>query len=137
MACIPRFVCSALAADDDNFVCLLNAILGLGQGDLAKAVGELIRRVPEQSSGDARAKLLTETELLREHKMYAEAEQVMAEANKRFPDDTDLPVDGNQCTQDVCTAGVPSNPAQPADTAAVCDLKKNPREAKQYIIKVN
>jgi urea transport system substrate-binding protein len=26
---------------------------------------------------------------------------------------------------------------QPADTAAVCDLKKNPREAKQYIIKVN
>jgi urea transport system substrate-binding protein len=25
----------------------------------------------------------------------------------------------------------------PADTAAVCDLKKNPREAKQYIIKVN
>jgi branched-chain amino acid transport system substrate-binding protein len=26
---------------------------------------------------------------------------------------------------------------KPADTAAVCDLKKNPREAKQYIIKVN
>jgi urea transport system substrate-binding protein len=26
---------------------------------------------------------------------------------------------------------------QPADTAAVCDLKKNPHEAKQYIIKVN
>jgi branched-chain amino acid transport system substrate-binding protein len=25
---------------------------------------------------------------------------------------------------------------QPADTAAVCDLKKNPRDAKQYIIKV-
>jgi urea transport system substrate-binding protein len=25
----------------------------------------------------------------------------------------------------------------PADTAAVCDLKKNPREAKQYIIKAN
>ncbi len=25
----------------------------------------------------------------------------------------------------------------PADTAAVCDLKKNPRDAKQYIIKVN
>jgi branched-chain amino acid transport system substrate-binding protein len=26
---------------------------------------------------------------------------------------------------------------KPDDTAAVCDLKKNPREAKQYIIKVN
>lgn len=26
---------------------------------------------------------------------------------------------------------------RPADTAAVCDLKKNPREAKQYVIKVN
>jgi branched-chain amino acid transport system substrate-binding protein len=26
---------------------------------------------------------------------------------------------------------------KPMDTAAVCDLKKNPREAKQYIIKVN
>ena len=26
---------------------------------------------------------------------------------------------------------------KPADTAAVCDLKKNPRDAKQYIIKVN
>ena len=59
------------------------------QGKMNEA-RELIRRVPEQSPGDARAKLLTETELLREHKMYAEAEQVMAEANKRFPDDTDL-----------------------------------------------
>jgi hypothetical protein len=31
-------------------------------------------------------------------------------------DDTDLPVDGNQCTDDVCTAGVPSNPSLPAGT---------------------
>jgi tetratricopeptide (TPR) repeat protein len=59
------------------------------QGKMKEA-RELIRRVPEQSPGDARAKLLAETELLRENKMYAEAEQVMAEANKRFPDDTDL-----------------------------------------------
>ena len=29
----------------------------------------------------------------------------------------DLPVDNNQCTNDVCTAGVPSNPPLPADTA--------------------
>jgi tetratricopeptide (TPR) repeat protein len=59
------------------------------QGKMKEA-RELIRRLPEQSPSDARAKLLAETELLREHKMYAEAEQVMAEANKRFPDDTDL-----------------------------------------------
>ena len=32
-------------------------------------------------------------------------------------DDTDVPVDGNQCTQDVCMSGMPSNPPQPAETA--------------------
>jgi len=31
-------------------------------------------------------------------------------------DDTDLPADGNQCTQDLCSGGVPSNPAQPIST---------------------
>jgi len=31
-------------------------------------------------------------------------------------DDTDLPVDGNDCTSDVCTAGVPSNPNLPEGT---------------------
>src|SRR4029078_8016468 len=51
---------------------------------------ELIRKVPEQSPGDARAKLLAETELLRDRKMYAEAVLVMAQASKAFPDDTDL-----------------------------------------------
>jgi hypothetical protein len=29
-------------------------------------------------------------------------------------DDTDLPADGNICTQDVCSGGVPSHPPQPA-----------------------
>ena len=33
-------------------------------------------------------------------------------------DSTDLPVDGVQCTSDVCTNGVPSNP--PASSGAVC-----------------
>jgi hypothetical protein len=32
-------------------------------------------------------------------------------------DDTDVPVDNNQCTADVCTAGVPSHPALPAGTS--------------------
>jgi hypothetical protein len=34
------------------------------------------------------------------------------------PDDTDLPVDGNGCTKDVCTNGTPSNPNLPA--GALC-----------------
>jgi tetratricopeptide (TPR) repeat protein len=59
------------------------------QGKMNEA-RELIRKVPEQSPGDARAKLLAETELLRDRKMYAEAVEVMAQANKAFPDDTDL-----------------------------------------------
>ena len=50
-----------------------------------KEARELIRRVPEQSPGDARAKLLAETELLRERKMLAEAEQVMARPTRRSP----------------------------------------------------
>lgn len=32
-------------------------------------------------------------------------------------DNADLPVDGNQCTNDVCTSGVPSNPPLAAGTA--------------------
>ena len=59
------------------------------QGKVAEA-RELIRRVPEQSPADARAKLLAETELLRGRKLYAEASKVMAQANKAFPDDVDL-----------------------------------------------
>ena len=59
------------------------------QGKMKEA-RELIRKVPEQSPGDARAKYLAETELLRDRNMYAEAIQVMAQASKAFPDDTDL-----------------------------------------------
>jgi hypothetical protein len=40
-------------------------------------------------------------------------------------DNTDLPVDGNACTDDVCTNGVPSNPPTAPDTSCggslVCD----------------
>ena len=43
------------------------------------------------------------------------------------PLDSDVPVDGNECTDDVCTSGVPSHPPEPAGTACmqnggvVCD----------------
>ncbi len=32
------------------------------------------------------------------------------------PDPTDLPIDGNSCTQDLCSTGVPSNPTEPVNT---------------------
>ena len=32
-------------------------------------------------------------------------------------DDTDIPSDGNPCTQDLCTSGQPSNPPAPADSS--------------------
>jgi Flp pilus assembly protein TadD len=59
------------------------------QGKVGEA-RELIRRVPEQTPGDSRAKLLAETELLRERKLWAEAGQVLAQANRTFPNDIDL-----------------------------------------------
>lgn len=59
------------------------------QGKLKEARA-LIQKVPEKSPEDARAKLLAEAGLLREAKHWREAEEVLAAANKRFPDDTDL-----------------------------------------------
>ena len=59
------------------------------QGRLPEA-RELIRHVPEQTETDARAKLLAEAQLLREQKDWREAEQVLAQANERFPNDVDL-----------------------------------------------
>jgi Flp pilus assembly protein TadD len=59
------------------------------QGKMAEA-RQLIRRAPEQTATDARAKLVAEAELLREAKQWGEAEKVLAQANKAYPDDTDL-----------------------------------------------
>ena len=39
-------------------------------------------------------------------------------------DDTDLPVDGNACTSDVCTNGVVSNPSLPPGTTCAADGSK-------------
>ena len=59
------------------------------QGKMAEA-RQLIRRAPEQTTADARAKFVAESELLREAKQWSEAEKVLAQANKAYPDDTDL-----------------------------------------------
>ena len=59
------------------------------QGKLDEA-RQSIRRVPEQTQADGRAKLLAEAQLLRDQKAWSEAEQVLGDANKQFADDVDL-----------------------------------------------
>jgi len=59
------------------------------EGKVAQA-RELIHRIPEKSPDDARAKALAEAQVLRDAKMWSDANNVLAQANKRFPDDVDL-----------------------------------------------
>ena len=59
------------------------------QGKVTQA-RELIRRVPEQSVEDARAKLVAEAGVLREARRWNEAYEVLASATKRYADDADL-----------------------------------------------
>jgi tetratricopeptide (TPR) repeat protein len=58
-----------------------------GRLDEARA---LIRRVPEKTPADGRAKLLAEAQIMRDAKQWAEAARVLDEAIRRFPDDVDL-----------------------------------------------
>jgi tetratricopeptide (TPR) repeat protein len=50
----------------------------------------LIRRLPEKTPEDARAKVLAEAQILRDAKHWADANDVLSQANQRFPDDVDL-----------------------------------------------
>jgi tetratricopeptide (TPR) repeat protein len=59
------------------------------QGQLPQAL-ELVRRLPENSPEDLRAKLLAEAGVLREVKRWDEAYAVLGKANARFQDDPDL-----------------------------------------------
>ena len=59
------------------------------QGQLEQA-RELIRRAPERSAEDQRAKLVAEAGVLREVKHWREAFEVLGTASQRFPDDADL-----------------------------------------------
>ena len=65
------------------------AMLLARQGKVAQA-RELLRSTPERSADDARAKLLAETQLLREVKQWSEAYALLEAANQRFPNDGDL-----------------------------------------------
>ncbi len=50
----------------------------------------LLRKLPERTPDEARAKLLAEAQLLRDQKQWSSALGVLVEANQRFRDDTDL-----------------------------------------------
>jgi len=65
------------------------AALMARQGRVSEA-RDLVRRVPERETGDARAKLVAEASLLREVKRWGEAYEVLGSAAQRFPDDPDL-----------------------------------------------
>jgi tetratricopeptide (TPR) repeat protein len=58
-----------------------------GRMDDARA---LIRKTPEKSADDARAKLLAEAQILREAKQWEAAYAILATANERYPNDADL-----------------------------------------------
>ena len=51
---------------------------------------ELIRRTPERTPEDARAKLVAEASVLREAKRWREAYDTLEAGSRRYPDDTDL-----------------------------------------------
>jgi len=59
------------------------------QGKLDEA-RELIRKAPEKTPEDARAKLLAEAQILREAKQWSAAYALLADANEKFPNDADL-----------------------------------------------
>ncbi|KQW38557.1 tetratricopeptide repeat protein [Rhizobacter sp. Root404] len=59
------------------------------EGKVAQA-RELIRRLPEKTPDDARGKVLAEAQVLRDAKLWRDANDVLAQGNKKFPDDVDL-----------------------------------------------
>jgi tetratricopeptide (TPR) repeat protein len=58
-----------------------------GRLDEARA---LIRKAPEKTADDARAKLLAEAQMLRDVKQWAEAYAVLAAVNEKYPNNADL-----------------------------------------------
>lgn len=51
---------------------------------------KLIRNLPERNPADTRVKLSTEVQLLRDHKLYPQAYDLLADATRRNPKDWDL-----------------------------------------------
>ncbi len=68
---------------------LRRASLLTRQGRLPEAL-ELVRQAPEANDDEARSKVLAEVQLLREAKLWQQADQALDKANLRFVNDTDL-----------------------------------------------
>jgi tetratricopeptide (TPR) repeat protein len=65
------------------------AMLLARQGKVSEARA-LVQQVPERRPEDARAKLLAESQVLRDVKRWSDAHAVLVSASARFPDDADL-----------------------------------------------
>jgi len=59
------------------------------EGKLTQA-RELIRRAPERTPADARAKLMAEAQVMRDAKQWNEAAKVLTQGNQKYPNDVDL-----------------------------------------------
>jgi tetratricopeptide (TPR) repeat protein len=68
---------------------LRRATLLAKQGKLREARA-MVQQAPERRPEDARAKLMAESQMLREVKRWPEAHAVLVAANARFPSDTEL-----------------------------------------------
>ncbi len=77
------------SADEDLSVTARKAALLAKQGRIADARA-MISQAPEREKGDARAKVVAESELLRDAKQPTQAYAVLSQANERFPDDISL-----------------------------------------------
>jgi len=55
-----------------------------------KQAREVIRALPEKTPEDARLKVMAEAQVLRDAKLWSDANAVLAQGNQRFPDDVDL-----------------------------------------------
>jgi len=62
----------------------------LARGGKLREARTLIQQSPERRPEDARAKLIAESQLLREVKRWPDAHAVLVAANQRWPDDVDL-----------------------------------------------
>ncbi len=65
------------------------ASLLVAQGKPAKAL-EIVRRAPEPNPEAGRSKAILEAQLLSDAKQWSSAEKVLAQANERFPNDSEL-----------------------------------------------
>jgi tetratricopeptide (TPR) repeat protein len=77
------------SAEDRFNAQMRRAAIWARQGKLDEA-RLLIRSQPEKSPADARLKITSEAQLLREHKQYLAAYELLAEAATRYPSDLDL-----------------------------------------------